>query len=156
MKYLIHITIALTIVLSNSSYAISENELKDKMEFINLALKCSDYNYYAKDLEENERLGILGLSELFSISSEIISKYVTDNDRKNIPSAFINQMNDDFIKGFLVAHVSDFTQSEVEQEIFGRRFDFRKNENDYQDSQKKEFQDKAKELAKQNNCRFLK
>lgn len=156
MKYLIYIGIALSVGLSSSSFAMTEKELEDKRDFIRLALKCSNYNYYAKNLEENKRLGNLALSEFFKISSDLISKFVSNEDRKDIPVEFINRMNDDFAIGFLAAYITIDGQAEAEKEIFGRRFDLAKNEVDYQDSQNKEFQIKAKKLVEQNNCRFIK
>lgn len=143
-------------LISSSAFAMTDKELKNKIDFIHLALKCSNYNSYAKDSEESNRLGNIGLSKFFDISSELISKFVTDKDRKDIPVEFINRMNDDFVTGFLAAFITISEQKEAQKEIFGRIFDVAKNEVDYQDSQNKEFQIKAKKLAEQNNCRFIK
>lgn len=81
---------------------------------------------------------------------------MSNEDRKDIPVEFINRMNDDFATGFLAAYITISEQAEAEKEIFGRIFDVAKNEVDYQDSQNKEFQIKAKKLVEQNNCRFIK
>lgn len=149
-----YIGIALTVGISNSSFAMTEKELKQKVDLASLAQRCSLYNYYANDLKESKRLADLSLYTFLNVSPELISKFKSNETPNEISPEFRDRLNDDFYTGYMAAFLSAVEHEEASLEVFGTRQGFLKRELSTEES--KNSSKKAKDLVEQNNCRFIK